>query len=154
MSEEEHAEETTEASEQQPAEFEELDSQDQAVSDDEEQDSQEQVDSSGSPALVINVHSWATPIVGLLMLVVGLLVGYLVHPMISASIPAETAVAVAPANTPVPGTQAPESQVPAGDSTQPPASLQEVMEFLESEARHVKGDSQAAVTMVEFSDFQ
>jgi hypothetical protein len=34
------------------------------------------------PALVINIHSWATPIAGLVMLVVGLLAGYFLRPLI------------------------------------------------------------------------
>jgi xanthosine utilization system XapX-like protein len=110
---------------------------------------QDDVPSRSQPALVINVHSWATPIVGLMMLVVGLLVGYLIHPLIPSSTQAETAVAVAPANTPVT-----DNQTPATAATGAPASLQEVMDHLESQARHIKGDPDATVTLIEFSDFQ
>ena len=106
------------------------------------------------PSLVINVHSWATPIVGLLMLVLGLLAGYFVRPFISEQLAAETPVAAAPANTPsgeAPTAANPPSQVLV---TQQPASLQEVMDYLVPQIRHIKGDPEAPVTIIEFSDFQ
>ena len=37
---------------------------------------QEEVEKPTSPALTINIEMWATPIVGLVMLVIGLLAGY------------------------------------------------------------------------------
>lgn len=101
------------------------------------------------PALVINVHSWATPIVGLLMLVVGLLAGYFIRPLIPLPGQAETPVAAAPTNTPPT-----ESPAQAAAATQPPVDLQEVMDLLKSQVRHYKGDPNAPVTLIEFSDFQ
>ena len=109
---------------------------------------------SDRPSLVINVHSWATPIVGLLMLVVGLLGGYLIYPVISEQLAPETPVAVAPANTPsgeAPAAVNPPSQASV---TQQPANLQEVMDYLVPQIRHFRGDPEAAVTIIEFSDFQ
>lgn len=101
------------------------------------------------PALVINVQSWATPFVGLLMLLVGLLAGYVIRPLIPLPADAETPVAAAPANTPL--AESPEQAVAA---TQPPVDLQEMMEILVSQVRHFRGDPNAPVTLIEFSDFQ
>lgn len=101
------------------------------------------------PALVINVQSWATPIVGVLMLVVGLLAGYFVRPLIPSIGGTETPVAAAPANP----TSA-DSQSVAAAATQQPADLQEVMDFLIPQVRHTRGDPNAPVTLIEFSDFQ
>jgi xanthosine utilization system XapX-like protein len=106
------------------------------------------------PSLVINVHSWATPIVGLLMLVVGLLGGYLIYPAISEQLAPETPVAAAPANTP--SGEAPTAANPPSQAsvTQAPANLQEVMDYLVPQIRHFRGDPEAAVTIIEFSDYQ
>jgi hypothetical protein len=51
---------------------------------------------------------------------------------------------------------APAAENPAAAvaATQAPADLEEVMSYLMSQARHIKGDPQAPVTMIEFSDFQ
>ncbi len=110
---------------------------------------QEPEEESKQPALVINVQTWATPIVGLLMLVVGLLAGYFIRPLIPLPADAETPVAAAPANTPLT-----ESPAQAAAVTQPPVDLQEVMENLKSQVRHYRGDPNAPVTLIEFSDFQ
>jgi len=36
-----------------------------------------------SPALTINIQSWWTPIIGVVLLIVGLLAGYFARPLIS-----------------------------------------------------------------------
>ncbi|NLG72477.1 MAG: hypothetical protein GX495_10610 [Chloroflexi bacterium] len=92
------------------------------------------------PALVINIQSWATPIVGLIMLAVGLLGGYIGRPLLEKSTP--TAVAVNPTPS-VP-------QSAAGTEQQ----RQEMMAFLVDQTKHLKGDDAAPVTIIEFSDFQ
>lgn len=99
------------------------------------------------PSLVINIQSWATPVVGLVMLVVGLLVGYFGRPLLAQQLPSKTPIAAAPtsASTPNPQTSA---------ATQPAASLKEVMDILIPQVKHFKGDPNAPVTFIEFSDFQ
>jgi hypothetical protein len=39
------------------------------------------------PALVLNVYSWWTPVLGIIMLVVGLLAGYYARPYVTARFP-------------------------------------------------------------------
>ncbi len=91
-------------------------------------------------AVTIKVQSWATPIVGLIMLVVGLLAGYFVRPVLPGVASTPTPVAVAQATTASP--------------TQNPAAAQELMKYLVGQAKHFEGDANAPVTMIEFSDFQ
>jgi len=101
------------------------------------------------PALVINIHSWATPIAGLVMLVVGLLAGYFLRPLLPLS--TQEATPVAAALTP---TTASVNPAAAPADTQQPADLQELMAYLVPQIRHFKGDPAAPVTIIEFSDFQ
>ncbi len=89
------------------------------------------------PAVVINVYSWATPIVGVLMLVVGLLAGYFGRPMIASK--AEPTV--------------PAAAVQSANPTEV-AQRQEMMTFLVGQVKHFKGDPNAPVTIIEFSDYQ
>lgn len=91
-----------------------------------------------SPRLVINIYSWATPIVGVLMLVIGLLAGYFGRPLLSQRLEAQ-------------GTSSP-AEVPA--SSADAANRKEMMDFLIGQVKHFKGDPNAPVTMIEFSDFQ
>ena len=102
------------------------------------------------PSLVINVQSWATPIVGLVMLVVGLLAGYFGRPLLAQQLRSETPIAAAPTSASTPS--APSQQTSA--ATQPAASLKEVMDILIPQVKHFKGDPNAPVTFIEFSDFQ
>jgi hypothetical protein len=91
------------------------------------------------PAFTINFYSWATPIVGLVMLLVGLAGGYFGRPLLS-----------------------PEARQPEAQATVPavslpdeaPQSAEEMMDFLVGQVRHFKGDANAPVTIIEFSDFQ
>jgi hypothetical protein len=88
-------------------------------------------------SLVINVYSWATPLVGLIMLIAGLLLGYIGRPLLERE-PEATPIAAVP------------TQATVGNS----ASSEELMTFLTSQARHFKGNPDAPVTLIEFSDFQ
>ena len=99
-----------------------------------------------TPALTIHVHSWATPVIGLVMLAFGLLAGYYARPILDppvtpvAQVPASESSSSASAEQPAPEDQA--------------ARQQQLMEVVISRTRHFKGNANAPVTLVEFSDFQ
>lgn len=91
------------------------------------------------PAFIINFYSWATPIVGLIMLVIGLAGGYFGRPLLTPEASLPEALPTAPA-------------VSLPDEA--PQSAEEMMDFLAGQVRHFKGDANAPVTIIEFSDFQ
>lgn len=93
---------------------------------------------SEKPAITINIQSWATPIVGILMLVVGAFGGY--------NIRSQDTVALEPIPAPQVNAPAPTENQSVSDA--------EKMEYLVSQIRHVKGDADAPVTLVEFGDFK
>lgn len=113
-----------------------------------EPDWEEETTVKRSPALTINIQSWATPIVGLVMLAAGLLLGYFGRPFLTPD--------------PTPVAQAPQAAAPSqGNTTADPTanpnlpqSREELMGFLEEETKHFRGDPNAEVTIIEFSDFQ
>jgi len=116
----------------------------------EPQETPQSIEKSNSAALTINFYSWMTPVVGILMLVAGLLLGYFGRPLIAtvgntgrdqAAVPTGTAVA---AVAPQPSTT---------EALDAPTKAQ-LMEYLNSQVRHFKGDENAPITMIEFSDFQ
>ena len=93
------------------------------------------------PALVINIQSWATPIVGLVMLLLGLALGYVGRPLVTPqSTPAPAAAEVLP--------------TPSGSSPAGGVSTPTLMEYLVPQTRHFKGNEDAPVTFIEFSDYQ
>lgn len=90
------------------------------------------------PAITVSIQSWATPIVGVVMLIIGLFGGYYGRPLVGDD--GDQAVvpqAIAPAQ-------------PQGSEV----SNEELMDYLNSQVRHVMGDPDAPVTIVEFGDFQ
>ncbi len=117
------------------------------------------------PALTITIASWATPIVGLVALVIGLLGGYALRPLITPGANGETeAEVVAPTRAP---TQVAENQPVGGEESEVQTGLQEpqatlpaitgpeeLMDFLVSQTKHFRGEADAPVTIIEFSDFQ
>ncbi len=97
------------------------------------------------PALTIVIQSWFTPIAAFVMLVLGLLGGYFGRPLLEndnvttrSAAPAVAQPTVATSNVTIPEL----------------TSADELMDYLVSQAVHFKGDENAPVTLVEFSDFQ
>ncbi len=98
----------------------------------------------GLAALTITIQSWATPVVGLVMLVLGLLAGYYGRPMLASEDPVAAGASVATAGT--------DSSSAASRVSDPDRAA--VMEALLPRVRHFRGDPEAPITMIEFSDFQ
>ena len=96
------------------------------------------------PAMVINIHSWATPIAGIVMLAVGLFAGYALRPWITSLLQPEAEVEVAEGDNVLT-----EAAAAAAEN-----NAEELMQFLIDETRHFKGDPDASITMIEFSDFK
>jgi len=100
------------------------------------------------PALTVVIQSWWTPALAVIMLVVGLLAGYFGRPLVykdSASDGASQATqegvaAINPATTPT--------------ATVDPAQIQELMSSIIAQTTNFKGDPNATVTLIEFSDYQ
>jgi len=95
----------------------------------------EEIQPNRSHAIIINIQSWATPLVGVVMLIIGLLGGYYGRPLVSGTNEQST----------VPQSIAP-PQAGAGN--------EELMAYLVSQTRHFKGSPDAPVTLIEFGDFQ
>lgn len=89
-----------------------------------------------------NRRAWLTPVLALAMLAAGLFLGYFGRPIVQPLL-AGTAEA-----TPRPGLSEANPTLAPG---QPTPTL---MEFLISNTQHFKGDPDAPVTMIEFSDYQ
>jgi hypothetical protein len=103
---------------------------------------QEKSTSPDRSAVVINIHSWATPIIGVVMLVIGLLGGYFGRPLITSTSKTPTAVPTTISANP---TAAVTSAAP---------DMAQVMADLIAQTRHFQGDANAPVTIIEISDYQ
>lgn len=99
------------------------------------------------PAMIITIQAWATPIVGVVMLVLGLLVGYYVRPLTLAQSSNATAASLVMPPAAIPRTD------PSSGTAQS-AAQQRLMDSLIPKIRHFKGDPNAPVTIIEFADFQ
>jgi len=106
-------------------------------------------DPESRPSLVINIQSWATPIIGLLMLAAGFAGGYFGRPLITNQ---DSPIAIATSQPQSSTIQQP--QVPPTANPTEAATRQEMMDFLVTQTRHFMGDEEALVTIIEFSDFQ
>ncbi len=106
------------------------------------------------PALTVIIQSWWTPALAVIMLVVGFLVGYLGRPLLNNTRqPGEAVAAVTTVPT------VPDSQASAATATVNPTlaaikTRDQFSAYLVSETKHFEGDQKAAVTLIEFSDFQ
>ena len=94
------------------------------------------VESHKQPALTITIQSWATPIVGVVMLLLGLLVGYYGRPLMLNQARTESSV---------------NAVIPTADNSAAQAKL---MATVLAQTRHFSGDPNAPVTIIEFGDFQ
>jgi hypothetical protein len=103
-------------------------------------------DGKGAPAFVLNFYSWWIPIVGVMMLLVGLVGGYFLRPLVSGKLTAGQPT-LNPSEVSSVQTQAPQP-------TMDPATRQQLMDYLLPNVKHFKGDANAPVTLLEFSDFQ
>jgi hypothetical protein len=107
------------------------------------------------PALTVIIQSWWTPALAVIMLVVGLLVGFLGRPLLTKSV--QPTVAVAAVTTPVvtqPNAQASVPTTTVNPTIAAITSKAEFMAYIVSKTTHFEGDPNAAVTLIEFSDFQ
>lgn len=100
------------------------------------------------PALTVVIQSWTTPIVGIIMLVAGLFAGFYGRPLLSP----ETISVGVEGNTSAGSSSAPIT-VPTPDADRA-AQQQELMNAVVEGTRHFRGNPDAAVTIIEFSDFQ
>jgi hypothetical protein len=118
-------------------------------------DDENQEESEAQPyALVIKVQSWVTPIIGVVMLALGLLGGYFLRPLVTPA-SADTALSEVSQAAGQVDVQSQPAAPPAGDTAaSDDAQRQELMTFLIEETRHFKGDPNASVVMIEFSDFK
>ncbi|RIK32519.1 MAG: hypothetical protein DCC56_01545 [Anaerolineae bacterium] len=91
------------------------------------------------PALTINIQSWTTPIVAIVMLVIGALAGFYARPTVLGQLP-ESASDTSPVVA-----------IPTEDRSE---QQQQLMASLTPQIRHFIGDSSAPVTIIEFGDFQ
>ena len=90
-------------------------------------------------ALTIHIHSWATPIVGLLTLIIGLLGGYFIRPTVLPLLSKATLTPTASA------------EVDTGETN---AGQPGLKDYVVAQTTHFMGDANAPVTVIEFSDFQ
>ena len=103
------------------------------------------------PALTVVIQSWWTPALAVVALVVGLLLGYFGRPLLNKSPGDDGVAAVATQDVAAPTVQ---STDPTVDPTQQAIEIQQMMDNLISQTTQFKGDPNAAVTLIEFSDYQ
>ena len=113
----------------------------------EEEGQDEDAGKKRSPAFVLNFYSWWIPIVGVVMLLVGLVGGYFLRPLV----PSSQAQAEAPTQNPA---EVSSVQTQAPQPTMDPATRKQLMDYLMPNVKHFLGDANAPITLLEFSDFQ
>jgi protein-disulfide isomerase len=107
------------------------------------------------PALTVVIQSWWTPAMAVIMLVVGLLLGYFGRGVISKSaVATEEVAAVA---TTAPTQSGVQVSVPTATVDPEIAAIQtrdDLMAYIVRKTNHFMGNSNAPVTLIEFSDYQ
>lgn len=98
------------------------------------------------PAITIEIQKRAMPFIGLVLLVTGLLIGYFGRLFLELRFESPQGVSASESTSSSTGTQ------PA--SAEELARQQQLMDLVISRVRHFKGDENAPITLVEFSDFQ
>lgn len=98
----------------------------------------DEIQAQAKPAITVTIQSWATPVVGLVMLVIGLLGGYFGRPLLVPQ-PSQVTTDLSPS---------------ASSAENLSAKQETLMEAVVAQTRHFKGDPDAPVTIIEFSDFQ
>jgi hypothetical protein len=106
------------------------------------------------PALTVVIQSWWTPALAVLALVVGLLLGYFGRPLLNKE--PDTAGDIVAVTSPevTTSTDQPTLPTPTTDPTAIAESQQQLMDYLISNTTQFKGDPNAEVTIIEFSDYQ
>jgi len=99
-------------------------------------------------AFTFVIQSWATPIVGIVMLIVGLFGGYYLQSVLTSTpMPVATVEEVSTSSTGIVPTT-----VPISDAERA-AQQAELMTAVVERTRHFRGDPNAPITIIEFSDF-
>jgi len=101
------------------------------------------------PALVIELYSWTLPIIALVALVVGLVGGYFGRPWLESRLSAQRLGGKAPTTA-----AATDPSTTATPDPQVQANRQALMDALIAQTKHFRGESDAPIIMIEFSDFQ
>ena len=107
-----------------------------------------------SPAVIIHIYSWMTPVLAVITLCIGLLVGYLVRPLPATQLAVVAPTAAAVVAQPQPPAQIPQPAQTQAQPTTDPAVMKQVVDTLVAKTRHFKGNPNSPVTILEFSDFQ
>jgi hypothetical protein len=130
---------------------------DETSMDDHEEENIDTEGAESSPVLTINIQSWATPVVALVMLVIGLLAGFYGRPLL------EENTSFAGIESPDSNTQTTSREVvslpptPTKDAETLQTEAEQraaIMDSVVSQVRHFRGSPDAPITLVEFSDFQ
>jgi protein-disulfide isomerase len=107
------------------------------------------------PWLTITIQSSTTLAVGLAMLLIGLLAGFLLRPLLPVR---ESAIqsprTAAEGGAPQPAATVSGGPFAAAEATQAAEQAAALMEAVVGQTRHFRGSASALVTIIEFSDFQ
>jgi protein-disulfide isomerase len=107
------------------------------------------------PALTVVIQSWWTPALAVVMLIAGLLVGYFGRGLLDNN--SGSSDNLAAVSTSVPTQSGAQVSVPTATIDPTISAIQsrdDLMAFVVSKTLHFRGDPDAPVTLIEFSDYQ